>query len=110
MSGSTTSLAILSSGTTVRCFTSWSRQLIGIDTVTALRRTLCAGGHVILPTFGRDGPTACSGLPVARYGADELPRILGPDFGLVSSRLDMHHTPAGRAQQFLYTRRSEKAL
>jgi hypothetical protein len=78
--------------------------------VTVLQRTLRRGGQVILATFGHHGPTACSGLPVARYGADELSRILGPDFGLVSSRLDEHHTPSGRAQQFLYAHLREEAV
>ena len=35
--------------------------------VATLERSLDPGGHAILATFGPDGPTRCSGLPVARY-------------------------------------------
>jgi SAM-dependent methyltransferase len=70
--------------------------------VRALRRTLRAGGHLIIATFGPDGPTRCSGLPVARYGGGELSQVLGADFEFVSSRLEQHRTPGGHGQQFLY--------
>lgn len=67
-----------------------------------LRRTLSPGGHVVLATFGPDGPTSCSGLPVNRYSPAELLRHLGSEFEPISSRLHEHQTPAGAAQQFLY--------
>jgi SAM-dependent methyltransferase len=67
-----------------------------------LRNSLRPGGHLIMATFGPDGPTRCSGLPVHRYGEAELLETLGGEFALVSSRLDMHRTPAGKHQQFLY--------
>jgi SAM-dependent methyltransferase len=67
-----------------------------------LRRTVRAGGNVILATFGPDGPPHCSGLPVSRYDAGELARLLGTDFEPISSRLHEHHTPTGASQQFLY--------
>ena len=34
-------------------------------------------GAVIMATFAEDGPEQCSGLPVARYSADQLARALG---------------------------------
>jgi SAM-dependent methyltransferase len=68
----------------------------------ALRRALRPGGHLILATFGPDGPTQCSGLPVARFGPAELSGVLGDEFQLVSSRLEEHRTPRRRGQQFLY--------
>ena len=77
--------------------------------VAVLRRTLRPGGHAILATFSPDGPTHCSGLPVARYEADELSRLVGADFELVSSRLDQHRTPSGRSQSFVYVHLREKA-
>jgi SAM-dependent methyltransferase len=67
-----------------------------------LRISLRPGGHLMLATFGPDGPTLCSGLPVHRYGEEELLQTLGQDFALISSRLDMHRTPSGTYQQFLY--------
>jgi hypothetical protein len=105
-SGSTTSLAALISGTTAPCFTSWSRRLIEIDTWPS------SGGPYVRAAMRfwlPDGPTHCSGLPVTRYGADELSRIVGADFELVSSRLEQHRSPAGRRQPFAYAHLRQKA-
>ena len=66
-----------------------------------LRRTLDSGGHLVLATFGPAGPSECSGLPVSRYSTPALTELL-PDFELVSSRPQLHRTPSGTAQQFLY--------
>jgi SAM-dependent methyltransferase len=68
----------------------------------SLGRALRPGGHLILATFGPDGPDTCSGLPVQRYSAALLSEALGRDFELLSSRLEDHRTPSGRRQQFLY--------
>lgn len=67
-----------------------------------LRAALGSGGHVVLATFGPEGPTSCSGLPVQRYSADQLTALLTPGFQLARSQLVVHRTPAGQAQQFLY--------
>ncbi len=67
-----------------------------------LCRSLRPGGHLILATFGPDGPDQCSGLPTARYGAQTLSATLGSDYDLLSSELVKHETPSGAAQQFLY--------
>lgn len=61
------------------------------------------GSHVILSTFGPDGPTRCSGLPAARYDAESLASELGPSFQLERSALEIHTTPSGVSQQFLRT-------
>ena len=70
--------------------------------LNVLCRTLRPGGHLIIATFGPQGPTQCSGLPVERYSADELQHALGEDFELASSSLAVHRTPSGASQQFLY--------
>jgi SAM-dependent methyltransferase len=70
--------------------------------LNVLCRTLRPGGHLIIATFGPQGPTQCSGLSVERYSADELQRALGEDFELASSSLAVHRTPSGASQQFLY--------
>ncbi len=77
----------------------------------ALSRTLRPGGHLILATFGPEGPTSCSGLPVHRYGANELAETLGDEFELLRSEIRLHPTPSGSSQQFLYAgfRRREPA-
>jgi SAM-dependent methyltransferase len=67
-----------------------------------LREGLRPGGHLVLATFGPEGPTTCSGLPVRRYGAEGLQRALGWGFRLVSSQIENHTTPAGTVQQFLF--------
>ena len=70
--------------------------------LAVLSRSLRPGGHLILATFGPDGPTECSGLPVARYRAEEISSVLGEDYELLSSQLIEHRTPSGRTQQFTY--------
>jgi 2-polyprenyl-3-methyl-5-hydroxy-6-metoxy-1,4-benzoquinol methylase len=60
------------------------------------------GGHVIVSTFGPEGPTKCSGLEVMRYSAESLHGEFGPRFRLVESSKELHHTPFGKTQQFLY--------
>ena len=60
------------------------------------------GGHVIVSTFGPEGPTKCSGLDVARYDADSLHEQFGARFRLVDSTKELHQTPFGTTQQFLY--------
>ncbi len=67
-----------------------------------LRRTLRPRGHLVVAVFGPDGPTSCSGLPVARYDLADLQRALGDDFVPVASALHTHRTPSGGRQQFLY--------
>lgn len=67
-----------------------------------LKAGLADGGHLILATFGPDGPARCSGLLVQRYSAAELQQVLGTGFHLELSLLDEHVTPAGSRQQFLY--------
>jgi 2-polyprenyl-3-methyl-5-hydroxy-6-metoxy-1,4-benzoquinol methylase len=60
------------------------------------------GGHVIVSTFGPEGPTKCSGLEVMRHSAESLHGEFGPRFRLVESSKELHHTPFGTTQQFLY--------
>lgn len=67
-----------------------------------LRSALRPSGHLIVATFGPEGPERCSGLPVRRYSGAELSSLLGDEFELLSSRLLLHRTPAGTPQQFLY--------
>jgi SAM-dependent methyltransferase len=67
-----------------------------------LGAALAPGGHLVLATFGPEGPTRCSGLDVRRYSAEEIGAFLGPGFQLMRSRLEDHLTPKGRRQQFQY--------
>ena len=65
-------------------------------------RAVRPGGHVIVGTFGTEGPSRCSGLEVIRYDADSLHNEFGGRFRLVGSSKEMHQTPFGTEQQFLY--------
>lgn len=70
--------------------------------LSALESAVRPGGHVIIATFGVDGPERCSGLPVERYAPDRLADTLGSRYVPVRFEEEEHHTPAGVAQHFLY--------
>jgi 2-polyprenyl-3-methyl-5-hydroxy-6-metoxy-1,4-benzoquinol methylase len=70
--------------------------------VRTVVRAVKQGGHVIVSTFGPEGPTKCSGLDVVRYDAESLHDQFGTRFRLVESSKELHHTPFGTTQQFLY--------
>lgn len=60
------------------------------------------GGHVVVATFGPEGPEKCSGLTVARYDATSLHGEFGSGFQLVDHVTELHETPWGAVQQFVY--------
>jgi 2-polyprenyl-3-methyl-5-hydroxy-6-metoxy-1,4-benzoquinol methylase len=70
--------------------------------VDRLRSALRPAGHVIIGTFALDGPEKCSGLPVQRYDATRLQKVLGNGFILVEERNETHATPWGSTQQFQF--------
>lgn len=70
--------------------------------VRVLKKSLNLGGHAVVATFAEDGPTHCSGLPVVRYNPISLLRELGEGFELVETRQELHRTPAGHGQSFVY--------
>ena len=70
--------------------------------VAQVQRSVRPGGYVIVATFAQDGPTKCSGLPVARYSAESLHHEFGGGFELVASEHESHETPMGTQQAFIY--------
>lgn len=70
--------------------------------VRQLGRALKRGGHVVVSTFGPEGPQRCSGLNVVKYDAEALHREFGARFRLLQSSKELHKTPFGTTQQFLY--------
>jgi len=70
--------------------------------VEHLRRSLKPGGYGVIATFAPDGPSRCSGLPVARYSPDSLVAELGREFELQRSSVELHQTPTGTTQPFSY--------
>ena len=72
--------------------------------VERLRSAIAPGGQIIIATFAPDGPEKCSGLPVQRHDSASLAAELGPDFELVETRSETHHTPWSSAQAFQFNR------
>lgn len=70
--------------------------------IRQVRKAVRHGGHVIIATFGPNGPLQCSGLDVARYDADTLHAQFGAGFELVTRAEENHPTPFGTFQQFMY--------
>ncbi len=70
--------------------------------VRKVAKAVRPGGHVIVSTFGPEGPAECSGLSVVRYDEEELHDQFGARFQLVESSRELHETPFGSTQQFLY--------
>jgi 2-polyprenyl-3-methyl-5-hydroxy-6-metoxy-1,4-benzoquinol methylase len=60
------------------------------------------GGHVVVATFGPEGPTRCSGLDVVRYDPDTLHGEFGVNFRMLKHLTELHQTPVGVMQQFVY--------
>jgi SAM-dependent methyltransferase len=70
--------------------------------VRQVARAVKPGGYVLVSTFGPEGPTKCSGLDIVRYGAESLHAEFGAGFRLQQSLKELHKTPFGSTQQFLY--------
>lgn len=70
--------------------------------VAQVRRGLKPNGHIVVATFGPEGPEKCSGLPVMRYSAEGIHDQFGNEFRRVGSDREVHHTPWGTEQEFVY--------
>lgn len=64
--------------------------------------SLKPGGYVIMGAFAPEAPPRCSGLPVQRYDANNLVAELGARFELERHHKEMHVTPGGVEQMYLY--------
>ena len=66
-------------------------------------RALRPGGHVVVATFGLQGPEQCSGLPVVRYDDQSLHAAFGEGvFRKLGHERETHETPWGTEQEFVY--------
>lgn len=70
--------------------------------VELVMRSLKVGGHIIVASFGLNGPAKCSGLDVVRYSPDAMRDEFGSDFKLVKSLSETHRTPFETTQEFIY--------
>lgn len=68
----------------------------------AMNEAVSANGHVIIATFAPDAPPKCSGLEVVRYSPTSLSAAVGQGFELVETLDEVHVTPTGKAQPFIY--------
>ncbi len=59
-------------------------------------------GHVLIATFALDGPEKCSGLTTARYDSVSLHNMFGSQFDLIDTTNEIHKTPMGAEQRFVY--------
>ncbi len=65
-------------------------------------RSLKVGGHIIVASFGINGPYKCSGLDVVKYTPETMHTEFGQGFQLVNSLSETHHTPFETTQEFVY--------
>jgi len=70
--------------------------------VAQVLKSVKPGGHVIVAAFGSGGPLQCSGLDVVRYTPDGLHAEFGAPFRLLGHETEIHHTPTGKEQEFVY--------
>jgi len=67
-----------------------------------LLKALKPRGHLIIGTFAPEAPPKCSGLPVQRYTQKQLGNMLGGEFELKRHHKELHTTPGGVEQMYLY--------
>ena len=70
----------------------------------SMTRVVRPQGHVIIATFTYEAPATCSGLPVVRYSPQFLGIAIGKDYEFVESVEQLHRTPGGTKQPFIYCR------
>ena len=70
--------------------------------IRVAEKTVSPGGLLIVGTFALEGPATCSGLPVQRYDAPALAAQFAASFKLRHEAHELHTTPAGKPQPFVY--------
>jgi len=70
--------------------------------VRNMDKALNPGGHAIIAAFAIDGPPKCSGLDVERYSPEKMKNELGDSFEFIKSIKEVHMTPWGSEQKFIY--------
>lgn len=70
--------------------------------VEQVMRSLKVGGHIIVASFGLEGPKKCSGLDVVRYDPETMHNEFGEQFRPINNVRETHQTPFGTTQEFIY--------
>lgn len=68
----------------------------------AILKALNKGGYFIIGAFTTNAPPQCSGLPVQRYTSDTLSTAFGKEFELKRHKNEIHKTPSGIEQAYVY--------
>lgn len=80
--------------------------LTSIDQITKyleiVASALRPGGNLIISTFSKNGPEKCSGLPIHQYSDVELKELFKTYFINTKCFEDVHTTPWGTSQSFVY--------
>ncbi|MET0081244.1 MAG: SAM-dependent methyltransferase, partial [Candidatus Thiodiazotropha lotti] len=59
-------------------------------------------GYFIIGTFTTGAPLQCSGLPVQHYTPELLSETFGEEFELKQHQSEIHKTPSGVEQAYVY--------
>jgi SAM-dependent methyltransferase len=70
--------------------------------VAQVLKSVKPGGRIIVAAFGPGGPLQCSGLDVVRYDPAALHAEFGAPFRLLGHESEVHQTPSGQEQEFVY--------
>jgi len=65
-------------------------------------KNIVSGGFLILATFSLSGPENCSGLPISQYSEKKFCTVFNDKFDLVECFEDVHTTPSGYPQNFIW--------
>ena len=72
--------------------------------LATLRRSLKPGGHFVIAAFANDGLLRFNALDVESFTVDKLRERVGEGFELEDSFKEMHQTPFGTEQSFVWAR------
>ena len=67
-----------------------------------LLKSLRRDGYFVVGAFAPEAPPRCSGLPVQRYSAETLSQFFAGEFELQQQRDQLHVTPSGVEQPYVY--------
>lgn len=73
-----------------------------IKYIEIVASALRPGGSLIISTFSKNGPEKCSGLPIHQYSDVELRELFKTYFINTKCFEDVHTTPWGTSQSFVY--------
>ena len=65
-------------------------------------KNIVSGGFLILATFSLSGPEKCSGLPISQYSEKKFCSVFNDKFSLIECFEDVHTTPSGYPQNFIW--------